>query len=76
MKPRYALEIFEGSLRSYEYSAGISSQTDNARGHYWRLRSRHNGKIVAVGAEPFASRSNALRSFRQLGLPESAWEVR
>lgn len=35
------------------------------KGWYWRMRAA-NGRIVAIGAEPFASKGNAKRSF--LGL--------
>ena len=50
-KPRVTFEVFSrgGIVRPRRY--------------YWRARTR-NGKIVAIGGEPFVSRANAVASVK------------
>jgi hypothetical protein len=66
MKPRYRLEVFRGAPHDRE----LDARDEQSIGFYWRLRSRRNGKIVAISGEPFASKGNARRAFRALGIAE------
>jgi len=38
-----------------------------AKGFYWRIICRRNGKFTAIGGEPFASKQSCMKAFKQHG---------